>query len=116
MQIKKSGGKIFGAVMSKAEQKAMEMEINRQMAEIDRQNMMEIDAIILWELHEQFGFGVKRLKTFHDNFVQRYKDLISRYEMDSEDGPWLCKEKLKEIGVDLESWAAELDETERIDI
>lgn len=33
MRIKKVGGKIFGAVLSAAEKKAMDMEINRQIVE-----------------------------------------------------------------------------------
>ena len=36
MRIKKAGGKIFGAVLSAAEKKAMDMEINRQIVEADR--------------------------------------------------------------------------------
>lgn len=116
MMVKKSGGKIFGAALTKTEQKALEMEINRQMAEIDRQNMMNIDAVILWELREQFGFGPKRLRQFHDSFVARYKDLIETYEMEDSDGPYICMQKLKDIGVDLEAWERELDDGERIDI
>lgn len=36
MQIKKAGGKIFGASLTAAEQKAMNMEIQRQLVEYDR--------------------------------------------------------------------------------
>lgn len=55
MQIKKAGGKIFGASLTAAEQKAMNMEIQRQLVEYDRKNELELDAIILWELHTQLG-------------------------------------------------------------
>lgn len=36
MRIKKAGGKVFGAVLTAAEKKAMDMEINRQIVEADR--------------------------------------------------------------------------------
>lgn len=45
MRIKKAGGKIFGAVLSAAEKKAMDMEINRQIVEADRRYADDIDAM-----------------------------------------------------------------------
>lgn len=35
MKVKKAGKRVFGAVMSAAEKKAMDMEIQRQLAEYD---------------------------------------------------------------------------------
>lgn len=48
MRIKKAGGKIFGAVLSAAEKKAMDMEINRQIVEADRRYADDIDAMVLY--------------------------------------------------------------------
>ena len=104
MQIKKAGGKIFGASLTAAEQKAMNMEIQRQLVEYDRKNELELDAIILWELHTQLGLGPKRLKKFFDGFSDALNALVNRYEMDISDDVWLCTHKLKEIGVDVEDW------------
>ena len=104
MQIKKAGGKIFGASLTAAEQKAMNMEIQRQLVEYDRKNELELDAIILWELHTQLGLGPKRLKKFFDGFSDAVNALVNRYEMDISDDVWLCTHKLKEIGVDVEDW------------
>lgn len=104
MQIKKAGGKIFGASLTAAEQKAMNMEIQRQLVEYDRKNELELDAIILWELHTQLGLGPKRLKKFFDGFSDALNALVNRYEMDISDDFWLCTHKLKEIGVDVEDW------------
>lgn len=53
MKVKKAGKRVFGAVMSAAEKKAMDMEIQRQLAEYDRKHIREIDALVLWELREQ---------------------------------------------------------------
>lgn len=45
MRIKKAGGKVFGAVLTAAEKKAMDMEINRQIVEADRRYADDIDAM-----------------------------------------------------------------------
>ena len=97
MRVKKAGGKVFGADLTAAERKAMNLEIQRQLAEYDRKHANELDAIILWQLHAQFGFGAKR---FYNRFKAEYFDLVKRYELDEGDNIWLCK--LKEI--DIESW------------
>lgn len=107
MQIKKSGGKIFGASLTSAEKKAMDMEIQRQLAEYDREHALEIDAVILWELRKQFGFGPKRLRRFYDNFTSALDALLKRYELEDSDQVWLCTHQLKEAGIDLEQWERE---------
>lgn len=107
MYIKKAGGKIFGAGLTAAEKKAMDLEIQRQLAEYDRKNELEIKALVLWELHEQLGFGEKRLRQFYDRFTPSLNALVKRYEMDNSDDIWLCTEQLKEIGVDIEEWDKE---------
>lgn len=48
MRVKKAGGKVFGAVLSAAEKKAMNMEINRQIVEADRRYTDDIDAMVLY--------------------------------------------------------------------
>lgn len=108
MRIKKSGGKIFGAHFSKAEEKAMKIEIQKYFAELDRKNLNEIDAIVLWVLHEEFGFGKSRMKKFHDRFIPTLNELTKRYEMDDSDRIWLCTYQLKQLGVDIEEWNKEI--------
>lgn len=107
MRIKKTGGKIYGASLSAAEQKAMDMEIQRQLAEYDRKHELEIDAMILWVLHERFGFGPKRLRLFYDNFTASIDALIKRYEMENSEHIWICTYKLKKYGVDVSKWNGE---------
>lgn len=106
MRIKKAGGKIFGAVLSAAEKKAMDMEINRQIVEADRRYADDIDAMVLYTLHVHLGFGPKRLRRFYEAFAAEHDRLIQHYEM-PDDYTWLCKAKLKEIGVDVEAWNRE---------
>ena len=103
MRVKKAGGRVYGASMTAAEQKAMDMEIQRQLAEYDRKHALEIDAMILWVLHQQLGWGEKRLRRFYDSFAGEIDALIQRYQMDEEDKVWLCTQKLKERGLILRS-------------
>ena len=48
MIVKKAGGKVYGAIFTAAEKKAMDMEINRQIIEADRRYTDDIDAMVLY--------------------------------------------------------------------
>lgn len=109
MIVKKSCGNIFGADLTAAERKAMEIEIRKQVAEFDRNNLREIDAIILWELHIQLGLGPERMKRFYKGFHKSIRELLERYELDDNDQVWLCTQMLKDYGIDLEEWMKEVD-------
>lgn len=41
MQVKKAGGKVYGAVLTAAEKKAMDLEIQRELAEYDRKHKLD---------------------------------------------------------------------------
>ena len=103
MRIKKAGGKIFGAILTNAERKAMEIEVNRQIVEADRRYADDIDAMILYTLSIHLGFGPQRLRRFWEALSAEHDRLVQHYEM-PDDFPWLCKAKLKEMGVDVEAW------------
>lgn len=107
MTIKKVGGRIFGAALTAAEQKAMNMEIQRQLAEYDRKHALEIDAMVLWALHKQFGWGKKRLRKLYNSLAGEIDALVQRYEMNEKDEVWLCVQKLKDDGIDIEQWDKE---------
>lgn len=106
MIVKKAGGKVYGAVFTAAEKKAMEMEINRQIIEADKRYTDDIDAMVLYTLAVHLGFGPKRLRRFYEAFAAEHDRLIQHYEM-PDDYTWLCKEELKKIGVDVEAWNRE---------
>lgn len=109
MQIKKAGGKVYGAILTTAEKKAMDMEIKRQLAEMDKKNMEEVDAVVLYVLMTEFGFGEKRLRRFHNAFGEQITALVNRYQLDSGDDAWLCTEMLKRHGIDINQWNKELE-------
>ena len=102
MYIKRSGKTIYGAEFTAAEQKAIDLELDRQFAERTRKHVNEIDAMILWELHKQLGLGPKRLIEFHNNFAPVMDALLDRYSGEATDEAWLCTHQLKEYGVDIE--------------
>lgn len=102
MRVKKACGKIFGAELTNAERTAMDMEIRRQIDEYNRNNLNEIDALVLWHLHEEFGFGKKRLLRFYETFNDRLVELSKWYVMDEEKMPWVYIKKLKDYGIDIE--------------
>lgn len=106
MTIKKSGKNIFGVILTAAEKKALEIEINRQLAEADRKYTDDINAMVLFTLHAHLGFGAKRLRQFYNALSAEHDRLVKWYEM-PDDYTWLCKEKLKEIGVDVGQWDRE---------
>lgn len=98
---KKSGGKIFGVQFNKAEERALDQEIKKQIVENDRAFDMDKESSILWMLHTQFGFGPKRLKLAWKLFYAETLKLREYYLMDQEDDGWLVRKKLKDIGCDI---------------
>lgn len=106
MKAKIYKGNIYGAQLSAKEQRALDKEIRRQLVEMDRKHSTDVDAMVLYTLHSRFGFGKKRLREFYDALCEEHDKLLKHYEMTS-NFPWLCKEKLKQIGVDIEEWNRE---------
>lgn len=104
MKIKTINGKVYGADLTNKEREAIDIEINKQIRNRSVQYANDIDAAILYQLHVQLGFGKKRLRRFYDSWKQIHDSLLDHYEMTNDDGTWLCMNKLKEIGVDVEAW------------
>lgn len=112
-EFKKIGGRIFDVKLTAKEQEALERAAKEQLAEFDRKNMKEIDAIILYELRRMCGFGYKRLKDFYFDFGHAINDMLNRYELDHNDAAWLAQYKLKnDLGIDLDEWERERQEYE----
>lgn len=115
MRVKKSGGKIYGAELTAAEQKALKMEARRQLAEYTRKHDLEIEAIVIRQLRRLTGWGGIKLKRFYDGFDGELTSLIARYEMGDDDAQWLCTRELKEEGFDVEQWHREKHPNDRYD-
>ena len=106
---KRAGSHMYGVQFNAKEKAALDKEIQRQSAEFDQKNLNDMNALILWLLHERFGFGMKRLRLFYDLFRTEIDALVKRYEIDEGDAVWLCTHKLKEYGLDIEEWNKEAD-------
>ena len=112
MRVKSYKGKVYGAELTSAERKALNIEINRQISETYEQYAENVDALILYTLMKHYGWGKQRLKGFWKAFNAEHKALRVYYQMeDPEDNVWLAQRKLKDIGVDIHEWYKE-DEVE----
>lgn len=87
------------------EKKALYREINKQTAQNVENLSRELQALVLWCLHEQLGFGRKRLLRFQKAFLPKIKELRDYYDMrTAEDTSFVCKQKLKnEVGIDVDN-------------
>lgn len=93
--------------LTSKENDAMMNEILRQIKEYDEKHFIELDSMILYTLHSEFGFGKARLRKFFDKLRELYKEMGDKYCM-PDDVPFICLTKLKDIGVDLEEWESEI--------
>ncbi len=113
MRVKKFNGKPFGVEFTAQERKAMNLEINRQIAEKDEKYKEDIDAMILYVLMVHYGWKKKRLRKFWKAFIAEHKALREFYQMNEDgDSEWLAHRMLKEIGVDIHQWYEEDNQNE----
>ena len=104
---KRSGKDIFGVTLNNKEQAALEKECLRQEAEYTRKYEVEIEALVLRQLHHRLGFGEKRLKEFYDTFASDLEEMVKHYELGESDQAWLATKQLKDKGFDIEKWHKE---------
>lgn len=88
------------------ERQVMKKIISQHLIKQSEEYSNDLDAAVLYTLHSKHGWGAKRLRKFYEEFREACKDLEDYYEMPTEAG-WLCRTKLKEIGVDIEAGNAE---------
>lgn len=100
----------FGKHISGSERKAMTDEIKRQIQEYDERHSSEIAAMVMWVLHEQFGYGVEELHKFHDAYMSHISSFSKRTDISSDDKFFVytayCKTRL---GIDVAEWRKEYE-------
>ena len=104
MNVKTINGKVYGANLTSKEKEAIEIEVRKYLAEQAKQYEDDFDACVLYQIHAQYGKGAKALRSFYDGWKLIHRQLLDHYELDKPDAPWLFRQKLKEIGVDVEEW------------
>ena len=89
--------------LSNRERKEIEREVRFQTANNVKNLSLNLQAIVLWNLHEQLGFGQKRLIEFQRSFLPLIKQLQDFYMAeDAEETEFILLYKLKnEVGVDV---------------
>lgn len=86
--------------------RAINEELNRQLAENVKGLSGNLTAMVLWQLHEQEGWGKKRLMRFAKKLAPALRELEEYYEMPG-DAAFICSYRLREeVGIN----PAELDE------
>ena len=85
--------------------RAMEHEINQQCLEADEKLSLDIDTMVLWTLHTHLGFGEKRLRDFYRAMAAEHRRMREHYQLDD---LYPQRQKLKEMGVDVEQWQKEM--------
>lgn len=94
---------------AKAEAKA---EADRLVYESNEELCRKMDGLWLYTLHEEFGFGHKRLNRLYWAMIENYRKVMLRYNRmaDNDDTEWYAMEKhLRDIGIDLKKLQAEAD-------
>ena len=79
------------------EKAIMDKVIRREMLRLDNQLSRDSDALILWVLHTEFGFGKERLLRFWRANFTRHKELCDRYSLGDDSVGWICRKKLIEL-------------------
>ncbi len=87
--------------LSNREMKALDGSIREQIGQNIAKLKGNIEAIVLWQLHEQYGFGAKRLEAFLEGFQPALQELMNFYGVEgAEDVEFACVHNLKSIGFD----------------
>ena len=87
--------------LSNREMQALDGSIREQIGQHIGKLKGNIEAIVLWELHEQYGFGAKRLEAFLEGFQPALQELMNFYGVEgTEEVEFACIHNLKSIGFD----------------
>lgn len=109
MIFKKFRGQIFDVELSKKEQKILNEKLNQQIVEYQRKYIDDFDYMVMKILHDQFGFGLTRLRRFYDAFCKENDALEKYYEM-ADAGVYVARKEMNAIGCNIEQWNRERSE------
>lgn len=107
MYVKKYKGKVYGAEFTADEQKAIDIEVSKQLVEAVDRMMNDLDAMVLYTLMVSEGWKRKKLRSFWERVHTERDNLVKHYECTNDEYVWLARYKLKEIDVDVDAWNAE---------
>lgn len=100
------------AQLSKAQEQALDREIKKQVSKYNEEYEADYDTLILYTLHNSFGFGKERMKRFFREMNEHRKALKAFYNADGEDDKtidlFVMRKKLSEAGISPEILLAEI--------
>ena len=82
-------------------------EVNAELAKATDRFFYDEVTIILWCLHETFGFGKERLRRFYNNYNKVNSQLKEHYQFKDNDLHYLTEQLLAGIGVTIEEFERE---------
>ena len=89
--------------LSNREMAALNGSIREQIGQQISKLKSNIEALVLWQIHEQYGSGAKKLEAFLEGFQPALQELMQFYGVESaEDVELACVYNLKAIGFDTE--------------
>ena len=82
----------------------IKIEARKQCVEQLRQYELELDSVVLYVLHTEFGFGKGRLEKFYDMLFQKREAMKAEFGEtdDATMGEYAMRWVLKEQGIDVE--------------
>ena len=102
MRARVYGDKPLGAELTAKERACLNKEVEKALQKQLDKVGDELDAAVLKILHEEFGFGIKRLRRFHRAYKACLRRVWEYYEMEDGAEQWLALRWLREKGYDLE--------------
>lgn len=85
-------------------QKFTQAQAKKEVFAANEQLFLDMDAAVLYVLHDSFGFGKERLERFYKAFQETYRQLKDFYLFDDggDDFCWFANRELKKIGIIVE--------------
>lgn len=84
-------------------------EVNQELTKATDRFFYDEVTVILWVLHQQFGFGKERLKKFYVNYNKENQKLRDHYAASDQDLHYITSHLLEKIGVSVEEFEAAVD-------
>lgn len=95
------------------EKRKLVQEIRTECVEQTRGYEVQLDAVTLFVLHTEFGFGKQRLQRFYDALFAKRREMQEKFQMPGEDDDYAIWHFLLEDGIDVEQMYREQDQRDR---
>jgi hypothetical protein len=79
---------------------------NEAVLAFNKRYLVSVTAMMLWAVHETYGFGKKRLRRLFKQIVKVNADLEKRYRYDAADDMDFIYQTLlkRDVGIDMDEW------------